>query len=1228
MLKRVLFTVSVFSLLTAICPGQTGVGQIQGTVSDSTGAVVPGAAVELEQVQTSNKFQTMTSDVGFYVFPSLPTGEYRVSVSSAGMQRWEGQVQLPLGQQAVVNATLQVATAANEVTVAGDVTPLVTTTTPTRATVVERERIEQLPLNGRAIQNLLQITVPGLEGTNSAQPRVYGLRDSAMEFVQDGVVLDDRNTGAIQSRPPGLDTVQEFRVETSVSNAKLDRPANAILSTRSGTNDLHGSAFETGRDSGFGVARQRQDTFSTAPHLVRNEFGASIGGPVFLPKLYNGKNRTFFFAAWEESRQRQASTTPSALWTDAMRQGDFSGLFDAQGRKITIYDPWSVGAGPNYQKNPFPNNQIPIEKLSPLAKYVFGVTPLPTAPGVNPLVASNYFGLAPLVINQRTLTFRVDHRIGDKDQIFGRYSPGANDQMDRRAFATGGNPITSDNLWNRETYYERSHTAMVSWTHIFSPGLFVETVGTASRINWQYSLNQPSAQQNISAMLGTPNPFNVNGAPYILNDGYGTTQYAGVVPRTEYTKVYSAEQNYEWAKHNHQIEFGWRFRQEFLDTIPDRPDQSDLDFNSFATALYNPATGNAFGTMPQTGDFGANFFLGIAGRYAQARPPGPYNMHGRDESAYIQDNWKVRQNLTINFGIRWEYLGPYLDSNGVTSAFDFASKSLVENATISQLVQTGYTTQPIADGYAGLGVKWTTPDKAGLPDSLVSVSRHDFAPRAGFAYNTRLGRKTLVVRGGYGLYHFPIPARTFSELRLNPPLQGSYSFSWDSSQQAPDGLPNYFLRAAPTVIAGLNSTNTLDVTQPPTVLPGVQVTGLAPNLPTSKAHEWNMTLESEIFKDTVVRAGWIGTAGRNIEMMQLYNYNPISDYVWYVTSGQPLPTGYYSNTARRAIDQTTYGNIRIYSKLGYSNYNAIQLEAERRYSHGMAFQFFYVMSNSNSTGNTPSQGGDFTINGIQQPDIFLPGAMPQDLGQRIHFYRYARDPDVPKHRIRGNWLYDLPLGRGKKFLGNVGTKLDRLVGGWQIAGSAASQSRYVSLLAPGVTPSYWGATGKIQTYGTQYPVSDCRSGTCFPGFLYFNGYIPANRVNVNGGVMGVPQNYSPAMQPINPAPATGTVNPNFNDTNNVYVTLKNGTQQLVAFDNGLNPWRNQVIPGPWLSSMNASLYKSVPITEHLRLRINLDAFNALNQPGLPLPDANTGILSLRTSGQGARVLQYSARLTW
>ncbi len=210
-----------------------------------------------------------------------------------------------------------------------------------------------------------------------------------------------------------------------------------------------------------------------APHLVRNEFGVSAGGPVILPKLYNGKNRTFIFGAWEELRQRQATTVGSAVWTAAMRQGDFSGLIDSNGRKITLYDPWSVGPGPTYTKTPFLNNQIPISRLSPLAKYVFGVVPLPADLGVSPLAGNNYFGPAPTNQNQRTFTFRGDHRLSERDTIFGRFSHGGWDQVNRRAFNTAGNPITSDGLWNRETYFERSNTEMISWTHTFSPTFFV-----------------------------------------------------------------------------------------------------------------------------------------------------------------------------------------------------------------------------------------------------------------------------------------------------------------------------------------------------------------------------------------------------------------------------------------------------------------------------------------------------------------------------------------------------------------------------------------------------------------------------------------------------------------------------------------------------------------------------------------------------------------------------------
>jgi hypothetical protein len=478
------------------------------------------------------------------------------------------------------------------------------------------------------------------------------------------------------------------------------------------------------------------------------------------------------------------------------------------------------------------------------------------------------------------------------------------------------------------------------------------------------------------------------------------------------------------------------------------------------------------------------------------------------------------------------------------------------------------------------------------------------------------------------MYYFPIPARTFSELRFNPPMTGTYRLSWNDSAYTVDALPNALLRYAPDVITGVNSTNAIRIAPP---APGIQMTALNPDLPTAKAHEFNFTIEHEVVKDTVVRAGFIGTAGRNLEMMELFNRNPVSNYVWYATTGLALPTGKYANTARRTYDQTVLGDIRVYSKFGYSNFSGIQLEAERRLSKGLAFQFFYVLSNSMSTGTTPSQGGDFTQNAIDQPDRFMPGAYPSSVADRTRFYRYSRDADVPKHHIRFDYLYDLPLGRGKKFAGNIGSKLDRVVGGWQIAGYGTSNSRYFAL-----PNTNWGAVGKLEVYGKQYPIEDCRGGACFSGYMYYNGYLPSTVIANSSGscvasatacVKGIPSSYAPVVNNINPAVANGLVDAHFNNTNNVTVKLKDGTNQLVAYDTGLNPLRNQYVNGPWITNLSASVYKSVAITERVRLRINVDAFNVLNQPGIGTPSPE-GIISLRNSAQGARTMQYTARLTW
>jgi len=316
-----------------------------------------------------------------------------------------------------------------------------------------------------------------------------------------------------------------------------------------------------------------------------------------------------------------------------------------------------------------------------------------------------------------------------------------------------------------------------------------------------------------------------------------------------------------------------------------------------------------------------------------------------------------------------------------------------------------------------------------------------------------------------------------------------------------------------------------------------------------------------------------------------------------------------------------------YSTTGFTNHNGFQVELERRYNKGLAFQVFWV------TGKTLAATGT-----VSDPNNFLPGAVPADIDARNRFLNYAVDTVTPKHQIRWNWIADLPFGRGKKFAGNAGPVLDKLIGGWQVASLGNWRTNYWSL------PTDIYPTGQnIEIYGKKYPIQDCRPGKqCSPGYLYWNGYIPANQINsvgANGkpnGIMGVPANYKPAGSPLIPwgttaspanAPA-GTNLQSFWDTNTAWVPLNNGTVQRTTFQDNLHPWRNQFLSGVNQWFMDASLFKFVKIGEQMNLRFNVDFFNVLNNPNDPTAITNDGLLSTRNSGSSARVTQLTVRLMW
>jgi hypothetical protein len=1218
--QRISLSIAALTLIAPCVFPQASTATVSGTVRDQTGAVIPGATITLTNQNTNVISKSNTNETGFYIFPGTFPGPYRLQVEAAGMDRFEGTLTVQVQQSAVVNITMRVGQTATEVSVQ-DVTPMLQVDNPTLGHVLERARIEQLPINGRNVTTLLQ-TVPGMEGT-----RAFGLREGSHELVLDGAALSDRLWGGTVRRQPGLDTIQEFKVENNSSSAKFTRPTTMVMVTKSGTNQIHGGAFWTNRNNAIGKARSRTDNYTKAPFLNRNEFGASAGGPVYLPKLYNGKDRTFWFFAYEGLRNIAPSTQLWRVPTQAMRNGDFRELVDSQGRQTKIYNPFTTNpttwAREQFAYGGQPNVIDPA-LISPLAKYLFSITPLPTN-NVNPSLDANWIGPVPGWQRSWTVTTRIDHRFSEKDQFYGRYTQG--DYTNFSQFYS--QPMLNNVPGTTKTLSPNKNLAL-SWVRTFTPTFFNELLVSGSRETWWKGTGDPTVK--YADELGLPNPLDVVGWPGLYDGGLGDEYYFETDNTQAGPQFYVILDNNSTRIHGkHEFQFGGHFRYDQMNLLPDQQqNQGNHSWNTGATSLYDPSTSRN-NPLPTafTGDNAANMFLGIM-NYSNQFVRGYFYARAKEYALYFQDNFKATPRLTLNLGLRYEYFPPFSEKNNLLTSFDPEKRAVVLGQDIPTLYQMGATVPAIVDRLESLGAKFITSEEAGLPKGLMTSPKANLGPRLGFAYRTTDGNKPLVLRGGYRISYFHIPMRPWvARMRSNAPLNARFRASLTDAALTPDGIGNYGMRSIPTIIAGRNSRDAVSLDTTSGLNRGsAGVSYFAQNQPDSRVQDWNLTLEKQVMDNTVVRASYVGNHSSNLE--QFYQYNvPTPDYLWFATTGEPLPTGEFSAVARRNYDRQVYGNIEEYRRTGWGNYHGAQFELERRFSKGYGFQLFYVVGNNLAAGGQNWSGTSV----VPELNVFMPGAVPADLDERNRFLNYQRDASIPKHRVSWNWIVDLPFGKGKPLLGNAGGFLDRLVGGWQVAGIGSLRSTYFSL-PTGVYPN----GNQIETYGYKYPVEDCTSGTCYPGYLWWNGYIPANRINstdpVTGkpnGIMGVPANYKPAAEPLIPWPA----NPDRNDplyafygTNTVWVPLNNGNLQRTTFNDGLHPWRQQYLPSVRQWGLDASIFKNIPITEKLIARFNADFFNVLNNPGNPNSIGTTGVLSTRASGQSPRVIQLTLRLRW
>jgi hypothetical protein len=746
-----------------------------------------------------------------------------------------------------------------------------------------------------------------------------------------------------------------------------------------------------------------------------------------------------------------------------------------------------------------------------------------------------------------------------------------------------------------------------------------------------------------------PNNFGQPGFPTIgaaLITPYGGTQFNYQLNQI----ISDIDENLTKTKGRHQMQFGGKYRHERFTYLLDRTSDTAV-FGAYATALENPSSGANYTASSNTGYADGDAYLGAAASYAQYKCQPADHFHDMEFDAYFQDNYHVTRNLTMNIGLRWEAHPALWTKDGREEGFDLKNDAVVLVNPVSYYLANGLFVQSYVTNYQNIGVKFETPQQAGFPSTIVGNADFIFNPRVGLAYQPFGGKYGTVIRGAYGRYVYPVSTRSMMTQASNIGTTQAYSQSYTASNQSPDGLPNYLLRAPQTVVMGVNSSTVVTSAGVATVLPGgVSPGSWAKSYQPDLVTQMNFTIEQPLKGNSALRVSWVWDHGTNLDREYYYNNHP-SAYVWETAYGTTTPTGTYSGSATGPYDQTTYGGGNsMAEKTGWSNDNALQANYERLFHHGSAYQITYVWSKPLRVGgyrNVDSlvyphanyQGSLGSLGTMTSPfGTLTPGAVPPALPNgtpnwaEYHklavFEAYKIDSAIPLQRIRANGIIDLPVGRGKRFLSNSNRLLDELVGGFQLAGDFALYSQDYQPAS-----SNWGPTNPLKTNKHNAPITDCRSGVCHASFLWFNGYIaPTALTAANGGtcttkcVTGLPASYAPYLTPIDNTPGTTNYG-----TNNVQVALLNGSTVTVAYSPGPagnNPYAKTFLHGPMNYGADLSLFKMFPITERVKMRLTLDAFNFLNVQGYNNPSTTDGTESLLSSANTPRQLQLTLRLSF
>lgn len=1205
---------------------QTGTATVTGTVTDSAHALVTRADVTLTDTLTGITRTAKTSDVGIYYFGAVPIGSCNITVKKQGFDEWLGTFTLNVGQNAVVDAVLKVGTTTTVVKVTGAATPI-DTTSGTVADVKDSNQIRELPLNGRQIGLLFDLTAGVESGSGGA--RVNGMKVGSLDINLDGVTQVDRFGGGIVRVQPGIETIQEFRIETVGSNATFAQPATVIMATRSGTNQLHGGGYEYLRDNTvIGPARLRSDPVNVpVPLLIRNEFGAYAGGPVYIPHVYNGRDKSFWFFDYEGLRDHERSSVLQP-WvpTAAMWAGDLSNAYDVgTGKPITIYNPTTTGTSPNFQRTPFANNQIP-GPISTTAAALKALTALPSNTN-NPYLAPNFTSTYPDVTSTNTLTAKVDQNLSDKDRLSVRYTRSwTNAAIEGGYFA---NPINDNSGMGTSARNYYINNVGVNYTKTISSAWLNELLVGVNRSAVHYGTNADFTDWD--SKLGLPNPFGATGWPTIYTSEKGGSYFGWDSDNVHNQNLTSEtiDDNVTWTSGKHTVQFGGRARREQNNVRENQQAQGSNGWDPAYTTNWSPS---AFGPAPDTGSGFAEMLLGLPDYLSNQYNRGYFYFRQTQAGLYANDKVKASPRLTLNLGLRWDNFSPYTEAqNRLVVPYQPESQfEVISPGNVSVNQMPGIPPAVLAS-WASLGLTWKTADSVGYPSKLFRPIWHDFAPRLGIAY--QIGHNT-VIRGSYGIYYVGMPlSLLLQSTRNNPPLNLRFANNPYNNVSVPGGSTGsyfgnypYITTPAPTdFLPGA----TVDVNTPQGLSPfgnGATVWD-GPNWNDERQQTWNITVEHELPKQIGLRLSYIGTYGQNLE--QQYAVDDQEPKYSYALRTGLTPPG----QADLLRPVPGWGLIGI-NHTGFSHDNSAQVELHRRFASGVSFQAFYTYVRALTTtdpggfqdGNTSINGGNGngSLNGsggaTVPENIELLGEPSLSYQQRLRL-AYFNNTSIPPHHVTFNGVFDLPVGKGKRFGSNLSTALDYLIGGWQVATIGTWNSGLWMGVNTGLVQ-----TGKVAIPANKRPVLNF--GGDRQRLWFIGSFDPTQASNVSGDLNSlIPANV--AQRVVRPAGPNCTGD----YVGQLAVTLADGTCYNAPFGGFYNPApRDNVIgPGGWNDDL--SIYKHFKIKERVDARFAADFFNAFNHPNDLPPNTTTGLQDLgfqqTTSGGGLndpRVIQLSLRV--